>query len=110
MSVRPIDIKTNLVHMDDASKLRENQKAHEAGLAGNVAQNKNAIDQKTDSVQKNENVDGKVIRKEDEEAEKKQKEKEKAAKAAQKAKEEEEEKKRHPIPDGTRGLKIDLKA
>lgn len=110
MSVRPIDIKTNIVHSDDASKLRENQKAHEAGLAENIAQNKSANAQKTESVQKTENAEGKVIRKEDEEAEKKQKEKQAAAKAAQKAKEEEEEKKHPVIPDGTRGLKIDLKA
>lgn len=110
MSVRPIDIKANIMHVDDASKLRENQKAHEAGLAENVAQNKNANAEKTGSVQKAENVEGKVIRKEDEEEEQKKKEKQTATKVDPKAKEEEEEKKHPIIPDGTRGLKIDLKA
>jgi hypothetical protein len=95
---------------DESSRLRENQKAQEAGLAENVAQNKNANAQKSETVQKTENTEGKVIRKEDEEAEKKQQGKASAnARSGEKPGEDEE--KKHPtIPDGTRGLKIDLKA
>lgn len=111
MSVRPIDIKTSIMTNDDASRLRENQKAQEAGLAENVAQNKSANAQKSETVQKTESTEGKVIRKEDEESEKKQKDQKAAGKSGEKKKEEDEEAPKHPpIPDGTRGLKIDLKA
>ena len=41
MSIRPVDMKTALYIADDASKLRENQKSHEAGIAEQQAtQNK----------------------------------------------------------------------
>lgn len=116
MSVRPIDIKTTLLVSEDASRLREAQKAQEAGLAEQVAQNKHAHDQKTDTVQKPDGVEGAIIRKEDEEAESGKNRQ--TGKSAQPDKDkdkdkdkEEEEKKEHPvIPDGTRGQKIDLKA
>ncbi|HAE40659.1 MAG TPA: hypothetical protein DCG57_18805 [Candidatus Riflebacteria bacterium] len=109
MSVRPIDIKTNIMGNDEASRLRENQKAQEAGLAENLAQNKNAQNQKTDSVQKTETTEGKIIRKEDEESEKKNKSN--ASKSAKdKDEKQEEEEIKHPqIPDGKRGFKIDIK-
>lgn len=111
MSVRPVDIKTSLLTNDDASRMRENQKAQEAGLAENVAQNKNANAQKAESVQKTETTEGKVIRKEDEENEKKKKDQKASGKPGENKKEEEKEAPKHPqIPDGTRGLKIDLKA
>jgi len=110
MSIRPIDVKTAILSNDDASRLRENQKAQEAGLAENIKQNKNANAQKTESVQKTETAEGKVIRKEDEENEKK-KEQKASGKKAEEKKEEEKEAPKHPqIPDGSRGLKIDLKA
>lgn len=109
MSVRPIDIKTNLLVTEDASRLRETQKSHEAGLAEQVAQNKHAAASKTETVQKTDASEGAVIRKEDEEEKKKQK-KLKARNSTGKKEEEEEEKKTPEAKDGTRGLKIDLKA
>ena len=72
MSIKPIDIKTDLLANNDASRTRENQKAKEAGLAANVAQNKDADEVKTETVQKNDNVEQKKIKREDEESEKKQ--------------------------------------
>jgi hypothetical protein len=113
MSVRPIDIKTNIMGNDEASRLREHQKAQESGLAENLAQNRNAHSQKTDTVQKTETTEGKVIRKEDEESEKKNKNKNsaKSQTGSDEEKPEEEEEPKHPrIPDNTRGLKIDIKA
>ncbi|EKD81764.1 MAG: hypothetical protein ACD_39C01652G0004 [uncultured bacterium] len=109
MSVRPIDIKTNLMGNDEASRLREHQKAQEAGLAENLAQNKNAQTQKTEPVQKPDATEGKVVRKEDEESEKKQKSNPQQTAKAKDEKSEEEEIKHPLIPDGTRGLKIDIK-
>jgi len=111
MSVRPIDIKTNIMGNDEASRLRENQKAQEAGLAEQLAQNKNAHTQKTETVQKTETTEGKVIRKEDEESEKKNRNNQpQSAKGKDKDEKTEEEEVKHPqIPDGTRGLKIDIK-
>lgn len=110
MSVRPIDIKTSLMGNDEASRLRENQKAQEAGLAENLAQNKNAHAKKTESVQKTETTEGRVVREDEEESEKQQRNNSpQTAKQAKEDKEEEEEKKHPNIPDGTRGLKIDIK-
>jgi hypothetical protein len=109
MSVRPIDIKTNIMGNDEASRLRENQKAQEGGLAEQLAQNKNAHTQKTETVQKTETTEGKVIRKEDEESEKKNQNNPQQAAKAKDEKTEEEEVKHPQIPDGTRGLKIDIK-
>lgn len=114
MTIRPIDIKTNLMGNFEASNLRETQKVQEAGLAGNVTQNKDADEKKSESVQGTEATESKVIRKEDEEEEN---EKNKAAKKQQdkaeaKKKESEAEKKkeeRPKIPDHLRGLKIDVK-
>lgn len=115
MSVRPIDIKTSLMGNDEASRLRENQKALESGLAEQLAQNKDAHAEKTGSVQKTEATEGKIIRKEDEESEKKnkdrpqQKTKDKDEKAEKEDEGEEKERIRPQIPDGKRGLKIDIK-
>ena len=111
MSVRPIDIKTTLLVTEDASRLRESQKAQEAGQADHVAQNRNADAKKTETIQKTDAAEGAVVRKEDEEAEKKKRQPPRSA-AAQKAKEEveEKEKKIQAMKDGSRGLKIDLKA
>ncbi len=100
---------------DEASRLRENHKALEAGLAEQLAQNKDAHAEKTGSVQKTEATEGKVIRKEDEESEKKkqgspqQKAKDRDREKDEKTEDAEEEKKHPQIPDGKRGLKIDIK-
>lgn len=108
MTIKPIDIKTNLMANDDASRLREAQKAQEAGLAENVKQNKDESERKAGSVQKTDATHDKVVRKEDEEEEKK--EKKQAGSSAEKRPADEEEKKKHPpIPDGLRGKKIDVK-
>lgn len=111
MSVRPIDIKINIMGNDEASRLRENQKAQEAGLAEQLAQNKNAHTQKTETVQKTESTEGKVIRKEDEESEKKNRNNPaQTAKGKDNDEKTEEEEVKHPqIPDGNKGLKIDIK-
>ncbi|PKL48062.1 MAG: hypothetical protein CVV42_11310 [Candidatus Riflebacteria bacterium HGW-Riflebacteria-2] len=109
MSVRPIDIKTNIMGNDEASRLREHQKAQEGGLAEQIAQNKNAQTQKTDTVQKTETTEGKVVRKEDEESEKKNRNNPQQSAKGKDDKTEEEEIKHPQIPDGTRGLKIDIK-
>ncbi|GAB4284777.1 MAG: hypothetical protein Kow0029_31440 [Candidatus Rifleibacteriota bacterium] len=110
MSIKPIDIKTNLMANNDASRLRETQKTHEAGLAENVAQNRNESDKKAETVQKTDATEDKVIRKEDEEEEKKGKARQKAETDKRKTEEVQEDKKKHPvIPDGMRGLKIDVK-
>lgn len=108
MSIKPIDLKTNLMANDIASRLREVQKAQEAGLAENVKQNKDESEHKAEAVQKTEAAEDKVIRKEDEEEEKKGKKQPESQ--AEKHKADDEEKKEHPkIPDGLRGSKIDVK-
>jgi len=109
MSVRPIDIKTNIMGNDEASRLRENQKAQEGGHAEQLAQNKNAHSQKTETVQKTETTEGKVVRKEDEESEKKKHNNQQQTARSKDEKAEEEEEKHPKLPDGKRGLKIDIK-
>lgn len=109
MTIKPIDIKTNLLANDDASRLREAQKAHEAGLAENVKQNKDQADHKAESVQKTDATEDKTVRREDEEEEKKGKKQSKSNSPDEPDDEEEEKKKHPPIPDGVRGLKIDVK-
>lgn len=113
MSVRPIDIKTNIMGNDEASRLREQQKAQEAGLAENLAQNKRVNEAKTENVHNTEKTENKVLRKEDEDSEKKRDQHSAAAphseeKNAQKAQREHGH--THPkLSDGMRGLKIDCK-
>lgn len=108
MSIKPIDIKTDLLANNDASRTRENQKAKEAGLGANVAQNKDADEVKTETVQKNENVEHKKIKKEDEDSEKKQASSKKNSKKENDEKD--KKKKEHPeLLDGVRGFKIDIK-
>ncbi len=108
MTIKPIDIKTNLLANDDASRIREAQKAHEAGLAENVKQNKDQADHKAESVQKTDATEDKIVRREDEE-EKKAKKQSKSNNPNEQEDEDEEKKKHPPIPDGVRGLKIDVK-
>ena len=67
MSIRPVDMKTSLLTADDASKMRENQKNQEAGLAEQVAQNRHNQETRTVRIQNTQASEGKVIRKEDEE-------------------------------------------
>ena len=108
MAIKPIDIKTDLLANNDASRMRENQKAQEAGQAGNVAQNKDAENIKSETVQKNENVEHKKIKKEDEDSEKKRKSSKKHLKKD--GDKDNKEKKKHPeLLDGVRGFKIDIK-
>jgi hypothetical protein len=115
MSIRPIDIKTNLMANNQASRIRETQKVHEAGLAENVKQHKDENEHKGEAVQKTEASEDKVIRKEDEEEEKKQKSKQQQPENQDKETEEHEESEKesehkHPrLPDGYRGSKIDVK-
>lgn len=96
---------------NEASNMREGQKAHEAGLGENVAQFKEAEQEKSESVNPTEAADGKVIKKEDEEEKdgNSKKKKKKAKKADEKDKSE-PKKPNHPkIPDSVRGFKVDLK-
>lgn len=109
MSLRPIDHNTTIVHNNEASNLRENQKLYEAGQAEHIDQHKQVQNQKTEKVQSTQNPEGKVIRKEDEESEAEAK-KSKKQLAAAKAKEKNEKPKEHPkIPDSIRGFKVDIK-
>lgn len=114
MSVKPIDIKTSLLLHNNASRMRDAQKSHDAGLAAKVAQNKNESEENASKVQKTDAAEDKLIKREDEEEEQKAKAKKKQEDSEdekKEAKEEnEEEEKPHPkIPDGLRGMKIDLK-
>lgn len=110
MSIRPVDMKTALYIADDASKLRENQKSHEAGIAEQQAtQNKHNQETKIETVQHTENAEGKVMRREDEEKERNTKPSMKrSGKKNAYAKDQEEENK-PAIQDGIHGL-LDLRA
>ena len=108
MSVRPVDIKTSLLTADNASKIREDQKMQESGLAEQVSQNKHNQENKTKTVQNVENAESKVIRKEDEEEKKggsSKKQKNRDPKDSKVSNNEEKSK----IQDGIHGL-FDLKA
>ena len=112
MSVKPIDMKTNLMANNDASRIRETQKAAEAGQGANVAQHKDRDVQKHETIQKTQETEYKKVRREDEESDKKHQNNatpESSATEAEKHKE--PEKKQHPqLSDGLRGLQIDFKA
>jgi hypothetical protein len=123
MSIRPIDMKTTLMANNNASKIRETQKVREEGLAENVKQHKDESEHQSQSVQKTDPTEDKVIRKEDEEEEKKGKnrqgkentededvEEENTEQETHEAAKQEQAKKTHPkIPDGLRGIQIDIK-
>ncbi|MBQ2592936.1 MAG: hypothetical protein II567_06615 [Candidatus Riflebacteria bacterium] len=107
MSIRPIDMKTSLLTADDASKMRENQKNQEAGLAEQVAQNRHNQETRTDTVQHTQAAEGQVIRKEDEENPRGRQGNQNKKKSANKYGNKEEEKPK--IQDGIHGS-LDLKA
>jgi len=109
MPITPLDMKTNLMANNDASRIREGQKAQESGQAVQVAQQQHKDQQKTETVQNTQAADHRAITKEDEDAkrEKNQPDTESRNKEAKSA--EEEEKKSEPLPDGVRGMKIDIK-
>lgn len=107
MSIRPVDMKTALLTADDASKMRENQKAQEAGQAEQVSQNKHTQEQKIETVQHTEASEGQTIRREDEENPKGNGGRQASGKRAYKKPE--EEKPQIRIEDGIHGL-FDLKA
>ncbi len=107
MSIRPIDMKTSLLTADDASKMRENQKNQEAGLAEQVAQNRHNQEARTDTVQNTQAAEGQVIRKEDEENPRGRQGNQNKRKSANKYGNKEEEKPK--IQDGIHGS-LDLKA
>ncbi len=104
MSIRPIDFKTTLYNAEDASRTRENQKGHEAGIAGNPALNKSEAEEKAQTVQQTEEAEGSKIKKEDE-----QKQREHEQKERERKKKEEAKKEKPKIPDGIH-FKIDLRA
>lgn len=108
MSIRPVDMKTSLLTADEASKMRENQKAQEAGLGEQVAQNRHNQETRTDRVQNTQASEGKVIRKEDEENERGQQGRGRNSKGRP-YKEEKKEEQKPPIKDGIHGS-LDIKA
>jgi hypothetical protein len=113
MSIKPIDIKTNIAGNDSASHLRENQKAHEQGQSGLLAQNQNKIQEKFETVHNVESSTARILRKQDEDAEKEKGKSDQDPKKPPEAPEPppvEEPVPPLPDPKGFRGLKIDLKA
>ncbi len=109
MSIRPVDMKTSLLTADDASKMRENQKAQEAGLAEQVAQNRHNQETRTDRVQNTQASEGKVIRKEDEENNRGQSGGNNSRNKRNNNEKKEKEENRPPIKDGIHGS-LDLQA
>ena len=107
MSIKPIDFKTTLYNADDAGKVRENQKAHEAGVAGNATMNKNENDQKLETIQKTDPADGQTIKKEDEEEQDRKNRQKKET--LNKNKKDETKVEKPKIPDGIH-CKIDFRA
>lgn len=73
MSVRPIDLKTPLASNTESSRLREQQKAAEAGQDHFQTQNQQQGQVKFETVTGPQASEGRVLRKEEEEAEKKKK-------------------------------------
>lgn len=103
--LRPVDMKVAILTSDDVSKMRENQKTQEAGLAEQVSQNKHNQENRTDTVQNVQNAEGNAIRKEDEQNSKGNP---RAYKTRVQKKDKKPEEPR-PIQDGIHGL-LDLKA
>lgn len=108
MPITPIDIKTNLMANNDASRIREGQKAQESGQAVQVAQHQNKDQQKTETIQNTQAADHRAISKEDEDA-KREKNQPDTEPRNKDAKPDGEEEKTEQLPDGVRGMKIDIK-
>ncbi|HNW33580.1 MAG TPA: hypothetical protein PKM25_01510 [Candidatus Ozemobacteraceae bacterium] len=109
MTLKPIDMKTNLMVNNDASRIREDQKAQESGQAGQIAQQQNKDQQKTETIQNTQAADHRAITKEDEDAKRRKNQPDNEPRKKEAKPDEEEEKKSEPVPDGVRGLKIDIK-
>jgi hypothetical protein len=115
MSITPLETKTKVIASDNASTLRENQKAHEAGEAAHAAQNQQRDQQKAQTVQNTQATEHKAIRKQDEEAEKEkgppdQPPRKRGESAAEQPGDENDQKTTKPVSDGVRGISIDVKA
>ncbi len=111
MAITPLDIKTPIVVNNDASRLRENQKAQENGPAQQLVGLQQQKDQeKIETMQQSQATEDHLIRKEDEDSEK-QGSQQQAAPGAKPPAAAEEKKPAEPVPDPTgRGWNIDVKA
>ncbi|HEY9069802.1 MAG TPA: hypothetical protein VIV61_06060 [Candidatus Ozemobacteraceae bacterium] len=109
MPITPIDIKTNLMANNDASRIREGQKAQEGGQAAQISQQQHKDQQKIETVQNPQAAEHRAIRKEDEDAERGKEQPDNPPKPKEAKPDAEDEKKPEPIPDGVRGMKIDIK-
>ena len=111
MSLTPIDAKTSFLTNNDASRLRENQKAQELGAGQFVNRQQEKDQEKVDTLRETQAAEGKVVRKEDEDAEKsKSKPDSKQAKGDSPELTAEENKAAGQIPDPEgRGIRIDIK-
>jgi len=112
MPITPIDIKTQVVGSNEASRMREAQKAGDQGAAVQPTQNQDKLQEKVDTLQQSDAAEGRVLRKEDEENEKKKEQPDTPKRVAKPGTEEPPPAGPAPIPDpdGLRGLKVDLKA
>lgn len=115
MALRPIDVKTPVVSNQESTRLRENQKTHDAGQGQFAAQQVQKGQEKFETVKGTDHTEGKVVRKEDEEGEKKQSPEQNPSGTRQQAqsaddKDEKTEDTRHKAEDLNRGSKLDIKA
>ena len=112
MSITPIDIKTNTMMSNDASRLRENQKAQETGPGQMVNLQQQKDQQKIETLQGMQATEDQVVRKEDEDSEKRGNQNpQEATPGSKPATPVEEKKPAEPVPDPTgRGWNIDVKA
>lgn len=108
MPITPIDMKTNLMANNDVSRIREGQKAQESGQAGLVTQLQQKDQQKMETVQNSQAADHRAIRKEDEDAEREKSQPDTEPPTKDAIPDDEEEKKLEQLPDGVRGMKIDI--
>lgn len=109
MPITPIDIKTNLMANNDVSRIREGQKAQESGLATQVVQHQEKDQEKLETIQNTQAADHRAIRKEDEGAEREKSQPDTEPRQKDEKPTEEEETQSEQIPDGIRGMKIDIK-
>lgn len=112
MTIKPIDLKATVLVNNEASRLREGAKAHEAGQSQFVAQNQAADLQKIETVRDTQATEYKNIRKEDEENEKNKTPPQPKTKPRQSKKDDKtkQEPDNNLLKDGIRGSLIDIKA
>ena len=110
MSIKPIDMKTTILVNEDASRIREQQKAQEDGQSGHVAQNQTKDQQKFETVQQTQAGEGKVLRKEDEDAERKGGQQGSSPSRKKPHESESEPEPEEKPSDGVRGTRFDIKA